>query len=205
MISELKKETVENESKLKQQQSLYEAVRAERNLYGKSLIEQTDEVADLKKRFMIAEHQISQLKTENQARQQTLATQISLYAMSKKQIEKRENEKLNWQKKHNVQAEQRKQLAQQILKLEYVISQMGEEIERSKKEYVKTINERDILGTQLIRRNDELALLYEKIKILQNTLAKGELQYQQRLEDIRLLKFKIGDHKSELKIVRSEA
>lgn len=39
MISELKKETVENEAKLKQQQSLYEAVRAERNLYSKSLIE----------------------------------------------------------------------------------------------------------------------------------------------------------------------
>ena len=125
--------------------------------------------------------------------------------MSKKQIEKRENEKLYWKKKHDVQAEQRKQLGQQILKLEYVISQMAEEIDRSKKEQVKTINERDILGTQLIRRNDELALLYEKIKILQNTLAKGELQYQQRLEDIRLLKFKIGDHKSELKIVRSEA
>ena len=29
------------------------------------------------------------------------------------------------------------------------------------------VNERDILGTQLIRRNDELALLYEKIKIQQ--------------------------------------
>lgn len=27
------------------------------------------------------------------------------------------------------------------------------------------INERDILGTQLIKRNEELALLYEKIKI----------------------------------------
>ena len=67
------------------------------------------------------------------------------------------------------------------------------------------MTERDTLGTQLIRRNDELALLYEKIKILQSTLAKGELQYQQRLEDIRLLKFKIGDHKAELKIVRSEA
>lgn len=35
------------------------------------------------------------------------------------------------------------------------------------------INERDILGTQLIRRNDELALLYEKIKIQQSTLNKG--------------------------------
>ena len=36
----------------------------------------------------------------------------------------------------------------------------------TKKEMQKTVNERDILGTQLIRRNDELALLYEKIKIL---------------------------------------
>jgi len=27
------------------------------------------------------------------------------------------------------------------------------------------INERDILGTSLIKRNEELALLYEKIKI----------------------------------------
>jgi hypothetical protein len=34
------------------------------------------------------------------------------------------------------------------------------------------INERDILGTQLIRRNDELALLYEKLKIQQSTLRK---------------------------------
>ena len=41
--------------------------------------------------------------------------------------------------------------------------------------YIKlqVINERDILGTQLIRRNDELALLYEKIKIQQSTMNKG--------------------------------
>lgn len=53
------------------------------------------------------------------------------------------------------------------------------------------INERDILGAQLIRRNDELALLYEKIKIQQSTLYKGERQYSQRLEDIRILKLEI--------------
>ncbi len=56
---------------------------------------------------------------------------------------------------------------------------------------VQVINERDILGTQLIRRNDELALLYEKIKIQQSTLNKGEMQYSQRLEDIRILKLEI--------------
>lgn len=53
------------------------------------------------------------------------------------------------------------------------------------------MNERDIQGTQLAKRNDELSLLHEKIKILQSTLHKGEAQYDQRLEDIRLLKLDI--------------
>lgn len=35
------------------------------------------------------------------------------------------------------------------------------------------MNERDTLGSQLVRRNDELALLYEKIRILQSTLHRG--------------------------------
>jgi len=39
------------------------------------------------------------------------------------------------------------------------------------------INERDILGTQLIKRNEELALLYEKIKIQKSTLKKGVIYY----------------------------
>ena len=51
---------------------------------------------------------------------------------------------------------------------------------RQRKEYDIVIGERDILGTQLIRRNDELALLYEKIKIQQSTLNKGQLQYRDR-------------------------
>ena len=40
---------------------------------------------------------------------------------------------------------------------------MDDEALNQKKEYDQVINERDILGTQLIRRNDELALLYEKV------------------------------------------
>lgn len=63
------------------------------------------------------------------------------------------------------------------------------------------INERDILGTQLIRRNDELALLYEKIKIQQSTLNKGEVQYSQRLEDIRILKLEIKKMRRERTIL----
>ena len=49
------------------------------------------------------------------------------------------------------------------------------------------INERDILGTQLIRRNEELALLYEKIKLQQCTLNQGECAYNERIADAAAL------------------
>lgn len=63
------------------------------------------------------------------------------------------------------------------------------------------ISERDILGTQLVRRNDELALLYEKIKIQKSTLNKGEVQYNQRLDDVRVLKLEIRKMRREKKLM----
>jgi predicted nuclease with TOPRIM domain len=56
-----------------------------------------------------------------------------------------------------------------------IIKNVSRDYEELKKLLSDKVNERDILGTQLIRRNDELALLYEKIKILQSTLSKGEI------------------------------
>ena len=43
----------------------------------------------------------------------------------------------------------------------------------------------------MIRRNDELALLYEKLRILDSALKKGEIQYNNRLDDIRVLRVKL--------------
>lgn len=72
LIGELKKENIEFEAKLKQQQNLYEAVRSDRNLYSKQLIEHQDEVAELKRKFKIATHQISQLHDEIECKDQAL-------------------------------------------------------------------------------------------------------------------------------------
>lgn len=41
------------------------------------------------------------------------------------------------------------------------------------KDLEQIMNDRDIIGAQLVRRNDELGLLYEKINILQITLRRG--------------------------------
>jgi len=201
-IADLQKKIAEAETKLKQQQNLYEAVRADRNLYSKNLVESQDEIAEMRRKFKIMNHQIEQLKEEIRAKDDALVKEH----FDRKKVEK-EKEAL----KHEVQ-KIRKQIREaeqtihsqkaEIAKLNHIITEADSERLRQQKEYEVVLSERDILGTQLIRRNDELALLYEKIKIQQSTLAKGEAQYRERLEDIRLLKIKIADLRRELRVLR---
>ena len=61
------------------------------------------------------------------------------------------------------------------------------------------LGERDILGTQLIRRKYEAELLYEKIKINHSYLNKGEAQYKERLNDIKNKKEGIADMMLQIK------
>ncbi len=48
LITKLQKKNIEAEGRLKQQQNLYEAVRSDRNLYSKNLIEAQEEIAELR-------------------------------------------------------------------------------------------------------------------------------------------------------------
>merc|ERR1712029_256364 len=84
---------------------------------------------------------------------------------------------------------------QEIKKLEATIQDAESEQQNQRKEFEAVTSERNILGTQLIRRNVELDLLYEKIKIQESTLKKGEIQYKNRNEDIKKQKGEIGDLK----------
>merc|ERR1719163_1313096 len=63
-ISELKKNLADVKGKLAQQKQLYEAVRTDRNVYSKNLIESQDEIAEMRRKFKIMNHQIEQLKEE---------------------------------------------------------------------------------------------------------------------------------------------
>lgn len=76
---------------------------------------------------------------------------------------------------------------------------------QQKRVYDDVVQERDILGTQLISRNDELALLYEKIRIQQSTLNKGELQYRDRIDDIRAFQIELNNVRRQLQIKSHEA
>jgi len=63
-VLDYKKRLADTETKYRQHQSLFEAVRAERNLCNKSLIETQEEVQDLKSKLKITSQQTEQLKED---------------------------------------------------------------------------------------------------------------------------------------------
>ena len=77
------------------------------------------------------------------------------------------------------------------IKLVRIIKHADHEKEQMLKEVQRITRERDILGTQVIRRNDELTLLSEKLRILESIMEKGEGAYKARLDDIRVLKLEL--------------
>ncbi|KRX09811.1 hypothetical protein PPERSA_02683 [Pseudocohnilembus persalinus] len=204
LISEFQKKNLETEQKLRQQQTLYEAVRSDRNLYSKQLSETQDEIAEIKRRYKIVNHQISQLKEEIDAKEVALAKEHFEHKKKDKTIEEHSRVLEKYRKDMNEKEEKMKNFIGEISKLQFIIRDSESLRSKLKDEYESVVADRDILGTQLIRRNDESALLYEKIKIQQRTLAQGEAAYRERLGDQELLRYKINDLVRALQIYKKQ-
>ena len=200
---DLLKQIADGESKLRQQQNLYEAVRADRNAYSKNLVAAQDEISEMKRKFKIMNQQVEQLKEEIGAKDIALVKEH----FDHMKVEK-EKEGLRFELAKAAQATADAERAAATKKaevggLERVVAEAAAERETLRKEHDIVVADRDVLGTQLVRRNDELALLYEKIKIQQSILNKGQLQYRERLDELRVLKVKLGDGARELGVLKS--
>lgn len=198
--SELRKNLAEVKEKLLQHKQDYEAVRTQRNLFSKQLVESQDEIAEMKRKFKIMFHQIEQQKEEIKELDSALRAEKQKHAECQKRHEGLKEEMENAKKRHNKLAEEKDTHKAEIKKLNQQIHEAETERNNQKRKWEDIITERDILGTQLIRRNDELGLLYEKVKILQRTLQQGEVAYKQLVEESRGLAIKEAALKRELLI-----
>ncbi|NWW00466.1 CFA58 protein, partial [Machaerirhynchus nigripectus] len=204
-ICDYEKEIEVQGIKLKQQQNLCEALRSERTLYSKNLIEAKDEIAEIKMKLKTATRQLDQLKDELKEKDAALEKAHVEQEHSENEKESLKSELLKITKQametkayiENQEAEEKK-----LLK---IIAEADAERLKQKKEFDKVLSERHALGTQLIRRNDEVALLYEKIKIQQAILNRGETEYRQRMEDMRILKLEIKKLRREKGILGKSA
>lgn len=184
---EMHKQVEDEKARVKAQHDLYEQVRSERNRFAKLQVQSEDEIAEMRRRFKILTHQLTQLKEEIAGKDSALINEH--FAL------KRLEERNNVSKKQLAKRKEVLEMAQSVLTsqdaevktLRHTLGEAESAQLQQKRIYDDVLHERDMFKQQLTRRNDEIALKDEKIKIQQATLAKGEQQYRERLQDIRRL------------------
>jgi len=197
-IQEMKKEISQWDSKYNDQVQVSNKLRTERGKAVRELIESQTENRKRKNKNNILISDMKTLRNELLSKEELLVKAHFDKKQETTQKEQFANELSMLKQYINEQDDIIQKQDLKVHRLNAALHQIDDDVLNQKKEYDQLINERDILSAQLIRRNDELALFYEKIKIQTNTLKTGELQYKERVEDLRHLKIKLQDTLREL-------
>jgi chromosome segregation ATPase len=176
----VQKQIEEDEARLRQQQNMLETVRVDRAKYCKLLLEHKAEMKEHQRRFNALNLQIKQLKHEVSDKDMAFVSEhVHLEHVSAD---------LSGLKQQNQGDAARiselddlvRQQSEQIAKLAAVIAHADEEMRQQTKEYDAVAHEQRVLNRQLIARNEELAQLYESLKLQRSVLHKNELHYREQ-------------------------
>jgi hypothetical protein len=186
-LRELQKKIADDQAKLKHKQNLYEAVRADRNLYSKQLIDSQDEIGALKRKFRLTNHQIDQIKEEISSKDHAIVKEHFHHHSVDKERELLKNEltKIRKQVLSSEQIIENQHV--EVLKLTRIIEEADLERQRQSNELIAIISERNLLTAQVVKRNSELSDMYDKIKIQRSNLRIGERHYNTVLAKLRTL------------------
>lgn len=192
-IADLKRQQKMTRQKLREFNQKYDVVKNLRNKYVEQIQETTQQLAELRDKIKILENEVEILENDNEAKE--LRRQKQTKEFEKATIERdhmsRELNELNFDKKKKM-VEITNNVAE-IAKLNHVIDRSEREMVTMKTKYEMTMEERNFMGIQLIDRNDELCILYEKANIQDTILHTGQVDLRKREQQIRMLKITLAD------------
>jgi hypothetical protein len=183
-LQELQSKIISDQSKLKQKQNLYEAVRSDRNLYSKQLVDSQEEINILKRKFRGMNHRIDQLKDEISVKDHSIVKEHFLHHSVDKERELVKNELTKIKKQVHSSESIIENQRVEILKLSRIIEEAELERQRQRNELAAVLSERNLLTSQVVKRNFELGVLYDRIKIQRSNLRIGERSYNRVVEGL---------------------
>ncbi|XP_026471472.1 cilia- and flagella-associated protein 58-like [Ctenocephalides felis] len=200
-LLEYKEKLAETDIRAMRIQQSFELVRSERNLLQRNLQSSTEEGVELRERVKMTLYQVEQLKEDVTGKEAKILRQEKMLSKCEKD---KQQLRVDLQSSF-VSLQHSKNEIRDMKALEKSLRDSITDFEHERtelrKDLVKLQNERDILGTQLVRRNDELAILYNKIAALQSSLTRGEEQYEQRIDDIKVLKLEVQKLRQEKELL----
>ena len=147
----------------------------------------------MKERIKILQNEVDILRTESAEKDRAL---IDIKHKKARKINKRDKLR-NSLDKYKFQFGQKlgtiSQLINQGDKLNLIINSLQKDMNNLIYEYEQACESRNYMGIQLIDRNDELCILYEKSNIQENILKNGEQKIREKEEKIRMINLELKE------------
>jgi len=201
---DLKKKHQEISQKQKEFCTMYEVVKNERNKYMTHIQKSDQHLSEMKEKFKILSNEVEILRMESAYKDKQLARIRQEEQRLQVIHDQLQNEKTRITAKGSALNEQVEQFVIEIDKLNSIISAIEKEMLALRLKYEQAVATRNFTGTQLIDRNDELCILWEKANIQEKLLKKGEDAMQRKEEEIRSLKIDLGEVQRQLIVVRGK-
>lgn len=201
---DLKKKHQEISQKQQNLFILYEAVKNKRNQHRTSIQKSSQQLSEMKERQKILENEVDILRMEGACKDkelQHLRQDAQRLDVIHDQLQ---NEKMKISSRGAQLNEQVEQYLNEIEKLNTIINSIEREMISLRRKYEQAVETRNFTGTQLIDRNDELCILWEKSNIHEKLLKRGEDAMLARSEEIRGLQIDLQEVQRQLRTVEKK-
>eukprot|EP00668_Euglena_longa_P040853 GGOE01053773.1.p1 GENE.GGOE01053773.1~~GGOE01053773.1.p1 ORF type:complete len:936 (-),score=463.19 GGOE01053773.1:231-3038(-) len=198
IIKELQKRNNELLARLTQLTDMYSVVKRERSNKASLIQSASQAVSETQEKIRILENELEVLRRES------LSKDKALVKVRRELHDERancENLRVETNRLYNGYKQRKKEIQEQcsqINKLNSDITAMETEMLHLKRKYEGAVEDRNFTGIQLIDRNDELCILYEKCNIQETILKNGQLQLSKREDEIRAMAIELGNVQREI-------
>lgn len=201
-LTDLTKQAKEITGKLKQFSKLYDVVKSERNTYVSAIQASAQALAEMKERIKILHNEAEILQNESIEKDKALAKERLAHARAAEEFNQKQFDR---NKCKALYTERQRDVQQQILKIDRlngVIDGLEKHMLELKGRYEAAVEARNLTGIQLIDRNDELCVLYEKSNIHESTLSRGTQALASLEQDLAELDVKQREVMREIAVVK---
>merc|ERR1719161_962283 len=183
---------------------MYGVVKNERNKYVAMIQSSSQHLSEMKEKLKILQNEVEILRMESAGKDKALQ-RTRMEAQRQRVIrDQLRTEYTKISSKGSALNEQVEQYVIEIDKLNGIINSIEKEMVILKRKYEQAVETRNFTGIQLIDRNDELCILWEKSNIQEKLLKKGEDAMLTKAEEIRSLKIDLKEVKRQLHVVQKK-
>jgi hypothetical protein len=155
----------------------------------------------MRERIKILQNEVSILRTESAEKDRAL---VDIRHLVQQETYKRDKLRAELNKKdfqYKTKQSTINQKIQESDKLNLIINSLQKEMNSLIFDYEQACEERNFMGIQLIDRNDELCILYEKSNIQENILKNGEQKIREKEEKIKMINLELKERQRQLQVV----